>query len=69
MRYLLISLLFLILVLAPSVYGLYLTFKASIILGFILAVVEPGPAIIGWIGIFGHPEASKKIAEFLHLTF
>jgi len=53
----------------PTVYGLFLAFKASIILGILALIVEPSPAIFGWLAIFGHAEVCKAIGAWLHLPF
>jgi len=65
----LVILTFLFLIVGSSVYGLILAFKASIILGIILLIAEPGPAIFGLLGIFGHPEVAQRITAWLHLPF
>lgn len=57
------------LALIPSFYGAYLAFKASIILGIVALVVEPSPAVIGWIAILGRSDVCQKIAAWLHLPF
>lgn len=59
----------LLIALVPGIYGLILAFKASIILGIAVLIIEPSPTILGWIAIFGHPEVSQKIAIWLHLPF
>ncbi len=69
MKLLLLSVAVVGLVIGPSIIGIYLTFKASIILGIIFLVAEPGPAIIGWIAIFGHADVAKKLAHWLNLPF
>ena len=53
----------------PSIYGLYLAFKASIILGIVALIVEPSPAILGWIAILGRNDVCQKLAEWMHLPF
>lgn len=53
----------------PTIYGAYLAFKASLILGIVVLVVEPAPMVLGWIAIFGHPEVAQKIAQWIGLPF
>ena len=53
--------------LALSVYGLYLAFSASIILGVLAMLIEPSPFIFGVLALFGHPEVAQKIATWLGL--
>lgn len=50
-----------------TIYGLYLAFSASIVLGVIVLVVEPTPFILGVLALFGHPEVAHKIAAWLGL--
>mgnify|MGYP007100135501 CR=1 FL=1 len=50
---------------AATVYGLYLAFSASIILGVVVLLVEPAPLILGVLGFLGHPEVSEKIVQFI----
>lgn len=54
-------------ILLPTVYGLYLAFKASIILGVLALIIEPSPAILGWLAIFGHADVAARIAHWLGL--
>lgn len=61
----LVALFFFLVVLITTIYGLYLAFSASIILGVIVLIVEPLPLILGIIGAFGHPEVARRIAEWL----
>lgn len=58
-----------VLIFGPGIYGLYLAFKASIILGIAVFIIQPSPSILGWIAIFGHPEVCQKLATWLHLPF
>lgn len=52
---------------ALTLYGLYLAFSASIVLGVIVLLVEPSPFILGALALFGHPETAHKIANWLGL--
>ena len=47
------ALLFFCFIVGISIYGLYLAFNASIILGIIALVVEPSPFVFGICGLFG----------------
>jgi hypothetical protein len=49
------------------VYGAYLAFKASVLLGFLALLLEPSPTILGLMGVFHHPEVAQKIAAWLGL--
>lgn len=44
-----------------TLYGLYLAFSASILLGIVVFLVEPSPLIIGLVMLFFH----KNLAEML----
>ena len=50
-----------------TIYGLYLAFSASIVLGVLVLLVEPSPLILGVLAFFGHPEVAHKIATWLGL--
>lgn len=50
-----------------SIYGLILAFKASLVLGVLVLLLEPTPFIIGVIGLFGHPEVASQIAKWIGL--
>jgi hypothetical protein len=50
-----------------SVYGLYLAFSASIILGVLAILIEPSPFVLGLLAVFGHAEVAHKIAVWLGL--
>jgi hypothetical protein len=52
-------------VLVTVVYGFVLVFKASLLLGLLIFLVDPIPLILGLLGIFGHPEVAQKIATWL----
>lgn len=60
--------LFIAIIVGPIVYGIYLAFSASLILGLIVLILEPSAAAIGWIAIFGHPEVAQQLAHWLHLV-
>lgn len=47
--------------LVSTLYGLWLAFSASIVLGIIVLLVEPSPAIIGLVMIF----FGKNLAQIL----
>lgn len=52
---------------ALSVYGIYLAFSASLVLGVLVLVVEPTPFVLGLLAVFGHTEVAHKIAVWLGL--
>lgn len=49
-----------------SIYGLYLAFSASILLGIIALVIEPSPLVFGVAMLFGKnvPEIIQNWANF-----
>lgn len=49
-----------------TVYGLYLAFSASILLGIIVLIVEPSPLIIGLVMLFFHKDLAQMLIEFLN---
>lgn len=51
----------------PGIYGAYLAFKASIILGVIVLIVEPSPTILGWLALFGITDLCSRLAAWMHL--
>lgn len=51
--------------LALTIYGLYLAFSASIILGIIALIVEPSPLIIGLVMFFFQKNLAQMLLEFL----
>ena len=55
-----------VIAIGTSIYGLYLAFSASIILGIIALVIEPSPFVFGVCMIFGKnvPEAIQNWANF-----
>lgn len=50
-----------------SIYGLVLAFRASLILGVLVFVIQPAPFILGVLGLFGHPQVAKMIATWIGL--
>ena len=48
-----------------TIYGLYLAFSASIILGIIVFVVEQSPFIIGIVMMFFDKNLAQMIVDFL----
>ncbi len=57
------------LIVGALIYGLVLAFKASIILGMAVLIIEPSPVIIGLVALCGHPEFCAKFAAWLNLPF
>lgn len=49
-----------------TLYGLYLAFSASIILGIIVLIVEPSPFIIGAVMLFFDKNLAQMIVDFLN---
>ena len=50
---------------AMAVYGLYLAFSASILLGIIVFIVEPSPLVIGLVMLFFHKNLAQMLIDFL----
>lgn len=48
-----------------SIYGLYLAFSASIILGIVVLLIEPSPFIIGLIMFFFDKNLAQMLLDFL----
>lgn len=69
MEKLLAALLVLLILIGPGLLGIYLTFKASIILGIVAIIIQPSPTIFGWLAIFGMSDIPQKIANWLNLPF
>lgn len=51
---------------ASTIYGLYLAFSASIILGIIVLIVEPSPLVIGLVMLFFHKNLAQMLLDFLN---
>lgn len=51
--------------LAMTIYGLYLAFSASIVLGIIALIVEPSPLIFGLVMFFFSKNLPEMILAFL----
>jgi len=51
--------------LVSTVYGLYLAFSASILLGIIVLVIEPSPLIIGLVMLLFHKNLAQMLLDFL----
>lgn len=50
--------------LGTSIYGLYLAFSASIILGILVLLIEPLPLIIGLAKLLTGIDIAQKIVEW-----
>lgn len=48
-----------------TVYGLYLAFSASIILGIVVLLVEPSPLIIGLVMLAFNKNLAQMVVDFL----
>lgn len=51
---------------ALTIYGMYLAFSASIILGIVVFLVEPSPFVIGAVMFFFHTNLAEAIMTFLN---
>jgi hypothetical protein len=56
-------------VISALLYGIFLTFAASLILGGFLLLITPLYTVFGIIGFLGHPELANLIVKFLNLPF
>ena len=52
-------------VIIASIYGIYLAFSASIILGIVVLFIEPMPLIIGLVMLICHKDLALMIVQFL----
>jgi hypothetical protein len=50
-----------------SIFGLFLAFKASILLGILALVIEPAPLVIGVVYLFTGTDLAQKVATYLGL--
>lgn len=48
-----------------TVYGLYLAFSASVILGLFVFMIEPSPFLIGLAMFFFHKNLAQMLIDFL----
>lgn len=51
---------------AMAVYGVYLAFCASVVLGIIVLFVQPSPTIIGLVMFFFNKNIAQMIVDFLN---
>jgi hypothetical protein len=51
---------------ASTLYGLYLAFSASILLGIVVLIVEPSPLVIGLVMLFFHKNLAQMLLDFLN---
>lgn len=61
----LIILLFVLFSLSCAVYGLYLAFSASFILGILALIIEPSPFILGFVMFFFEKDLAQAMIDFL----
>lgn len=47
-------------------YGIYLAFSASILLGVVVLFVEPSPFVIGAVMFFFHKDLAQALMDFLN---
>ena len=52
-----------------TVYGLYLAFSASIILGIIVLLLQPTPLILALVALISRPTVCEELAKWLNLPF
>ena len=52
--------------LCMAIYGLYLAFSASILLGIVALIVEPSPLVIGLVMFFFHKNLAQVIMDYLN---
>lgn len=50
-----------------TIYGLYVAFSASVILGIIVLIIEPSPLVIGIVAMF-RPDVCEQLAKWLGLV-
>lgn len=50
-----------------SIFGIILAFKASILLGILVLLIEPSPLIIGLVYLFTGTDLAQKVATYLGL--
>lgn len=48
-----------------ALYGLYLAFSASILLGILVLFIQPSPLIIGLVMLFFHKNLAQILIDFL----
>lgn len=51
--------------LVAAIYGIYLAFSASILLGIVVFIVEPSPLVIGLVAMFFHKNLAQMLIDFL----
>ena len=51
---------------AMSIYGLYLAFSASIVLGILAFLIEPSPLVFGLVMFFFDKNLPQMIVDFLN---
>ena len=56
-------------VIGLSVYGIYVAFSASIIVGIVSLIIEPSPLVIGGLMLFADYNLPEKLVEVLGLPF
>lgn len=56
---------FILFMMFVSLYGIYLAFSASVLLGIVVFLVEPSPAVIGLVMLFFHKDLAQMIMDFL----
>jgi hypothetical protein len=49
-----------------SIYGLYLAFSASIILGIVAVFVEPAPLVLALVEILAHRHLAQEIVNWFN---
>lgn len=56
---------FVLSIIGLNLYGIYLAFSASILLGIVVLLLEPSGLILGLIAVSGHADIAHKLASFI----
>jgi hypothetical protein len=54
-----------LLLICSTIYGIVLGFKASILVGIIILIVEPAPLIVGLVALFSNVDLAQKLADLI----
>lgn len=63
--FMLLSLAFAGFMMYAAIYGIYLAFSASVLLGIIVLFAQPSPSVIGLVMIFFHKDLAQAVVDFL----
>lgn len=53
-------------ILGATIYGLYLAFSASLLVGILALIIEPSPLIIGLVMLFFDKNLAQMLVDFLN---